>query len=438
MFKPVSEKNTKKINEILKGGRNFYNIIAIIIIFLGIIISFKIDFFIKDCTLPIRYVQICFILFIISSAISYFVTSRKIILEAKQNLYKVHIAVYGTMIASGIIEIILLKCHLKLLSIMILLVIIAIIQNVIIIIISNRDYPELTYKNVKPDNTFRKQSKNLFAQKIAGIVFNNVDIILISKFIGSASVVIYTSYMYIVNSLQNVISKIGSSSLASVGNLLVEDSKKSKKIFDEYNALCFYIANIICVPLLLVITPFVKIFFGSSYTLPFIGSLFVVIIFYCKIIEIPLNVYNSALGYFDKTKKCAIFQSILNLTLSIILLSKYGILGILFATIISYVLGSFLFYPKILNKNYFKSNKIKYYSNSIKLSLIGILSFAILYLLTKNINVTNLLEWFALGIICFIINFILVTIYYKLIKQTSFFQRIKKLIEEKRNKNEKK
>ncbi|MBQ8192740.1 MAG: polysaccharide biosynthesis protein [Bacilli bacterium] len=434
LYKPVSDNNIEKINSILKGGRNFYNKIALIIIVIGIIVSFKIDFFLSDYTMSLWYVQVCFILFIVASSINYFVTPQKVILEARQNLYKVHTIVYVSMIVKAILEIVLLLLGLNLLSLMILFIIISLIQNFIIMIVAKKDYKQLSYREVEPDNSFKKETKNLVAQKVASIIFNNIDVVLISKFISSSSVVIYTSYMYIINSLQNVLRKIGSSSLASVGNLLVSEKEKARDIFYEYNSLCYYIANVVCIPVLLVITSFVSIFYGETYTLSYLGSLLVVIILYFKIIEIPFDVYNSALGYFSKIKKCLIFQSIVNLVLSIVLLFSLGIEGILLATVISYIVGVFAIYPKILNDNYFKEHKIRYYLNSLKLCIISIVSYLIIYFVIKNIEISNLFSWFVLGICCFVVNFIFVTLYYILIRETKFFDRIKNLIKERRRK----
>ena len=308
LYKPVADNDTKKINAILKGGRNFYNKVAILIIVIGVLLSFKIDFFLKDYTLELRYIQICFVLFIAASGINYFVTPQKVILEARQNLYKVHIVVYSSIILKGILEIVLLLMHFKLLSLMLLGIIIAIIQNLVILIITKNDYKELSFKSVNPDNSFTKETKNLIVQKITSIIFNNIDVILISKYISSASVVIYTSYNYIINSIQNIVRKIGSSSLAGIGNLLVREKNKATEVFYEYNAMCFYIANLVCVPLLLVITDFVRVFYGSEYTLSYLGSVSIVIILYFKVIDVPLEVYSEALGYFDKLKKCLILR----------------------------------------------------------------------------------------------------------------------------------
>lgn len=438
LYKPVSANDDTKINAILKGGRNFYNKIALIIIAIGVVLSFKIDFFISQLTVPLVYVQICFILFIIASALNYFVTSQKVILEARQNLYKVHLVVYISMIVKGLLEIFLLTLHLNLLSLMLLFIAVSIIQNIIITFIAKKDYPKLNYKDVTPNNDFKKETKNLIAQKISSIIFNNIDVILISKFISTGSVVIYTSYSYIINSLQNIVKKIGSSSLAGVGNLLATEKDKAQKIFYEYNAMCFYIAALVCIPLLIVITPFVSVYYGDSYTLPYLGGLCICLILYFKVIEIPLDVFNNALGYFKKIKNCVIFQSAINLALSIILLFKLGIPGVLLATVISYIVGEFAIYPYILNNNYFKDNKIKYYKTTSKYILLTIISYLILYIITKNIVISNLLIWFITGLICFIVNFLIITIGFKIFGELQFYERFRNLLLERKKAYEKK
>ena len=111
-----------------------------------------------------------------------------------------------------------------------------------------------------------------------------------------------------------------------------------------------------------------------------------------------------------------------------------GIEGVLLATIISYIVGEFALYPKILNDGYFKEHKIKYYSTASKLLLISVISYLLLYFVTKNIIIKNLFQWFLFGIGTFIINLILTTIYYKLINQLQFINRMKRLINERRKK----
>lgn len=430
LYKPISENDYKKVNSILLSGRKYFNIMGVIILAIGLVLSFKIDFFLKESSISMLYIQLSFILFIIASTLNYAVTARKTLFEAEQSLYYVYYVVYGTMILKAILEIVLIINGYKLFSLMVLFLVVSIIQNLIMYLISKKKHKYIDY-NVEPDNSFKKQANNLIVQRIGGLVFNNTDVILISKLIGSGSIVIYTNYNYIVNSLLNIFKKIGSSSLASIGNLLVVEKEKARKVFYEYNAFCYYIGLIISIPLLFAINPFIKIFYGEKYLLPLLGVICFIIIFFIKIIIMSLDVFISALGYFDKIKKSILVEIVINIVLSIILLNKIGISGVLLATVISYFIGSLNFYPKILNNNYFKDNKINYYKQSFKLLAIAVLSIIVCYYISKLFVLNNLLVWFLYGLVIFIINFIIITFYFVLIKEDVFINRFKKIILEK-------
>lgn len=427
LYKPISEKDYKKINCILKGGRNFFNLIGFVILTIGVILSFKLDFFISDVNVSMKYIQLSFIMFMIASTLNYLVTARKALFEAEQNLYIVYLIVYGTMILKSILEITLVFKGYKLLSLMILFITISLIQNFLIYIVSKKTHKYVDF-NVVPDTSFAKQTKNLFFQKLASLVFSNTDVLLISKFIGPSSIVIYTNYNYIMTSLFNVIIRLESSSLSSIGNLLVSEKEKAKKVFLEYNALCYYIASLLFTPLLFCITPFINIYYGEKYILPFIGSTCIVLILFIKIVIMALESFIHALGYFDKIKKCAIIEAVANLVLSLILLFHFGISGVLLATVLSYFLGTLNLYPKILNKYYFKDSKICYYSQSFKMIFGNIFSIILIGILYKIFSISNIIIWFIFGILSFIINFLIITIYFKLIKEDLFMKRFKELI----------
>ena len=427
LYKPISQRDYKKINSILKGAKRFFNVIGLIILIIGILLSFKLNFFINDTNVSMKYIQLSFIMFMIASTLNYLVTARKTLFEAEQNLYIVYLVVYGTMILKSIMEIILVIKGYKLFSLMIVFIITSLIQNFMIYFVSKKTHKYID-NNVEPDTSFVKQTKNLIFKKVAGLVFSNTDVLLLSKFIGPSSIVIYTNYNYIMTSLYNIIIRLESSSLSSIGNLLVSEKEKAKKVFLEYNALCYYIASLLFTPLLFCINPFIDIYYGNKYVLPIIGSLSVVLILFIKIIIMSLESFIHALGYFDKIKTCAVIEAITNLVLSLILLFKMGISGVLLATVLSYFVGTLNMYPRILNKYYFKDNKINYYKQSVKLIIGNGFSIIIIGVLYKIFPISNIVAWFIFGVISFIINFVVITLYFKLVKEDLFMNRIKELL----------
>ena len=57
-----------------------------------------------------------------------------------------------------------------------------------------------------------------------------------------------------------------------------------------------------------------------------------------------------------------------------------------------------------------------------------------MFVVIRDIKVVNLFWWFLLGVVTFGFNFILVTLYYKLINQLAFFERFKNLLVNRRSK----
>ena len=62
LYKPVKEKNNNQINSIMSAARPIFNAIGAIILFIGLVLSFFVTFFVKDSGgLSSTYIQITFI-----------------------------------------------------------------------------------------------------------------------------------------------------------------------------------------------------------------------------------------------------------------------------------------------------------------------------------------------------------------------------------------
>lgn len=92
----------------------------------------------------------------------------------------------------------------------------------------------------KGDFSMLKNVKHLFVNTLGTVLTNNIDIIIISKFIGLSHVVVYSTYNYFVEALKQFIDKISGATLSGIGDLLLEDKEHSIKIFNEFNGLMFF------------------------------------------------------------------------------------------------------------------------------------------------------------------------------------------------------
>lgn len=424
LYKPINDKNYKRINQILSGAKDYFNKIGVGVIGIGILLSFFIMYFIKSTELSVIYIRVCFILFIIASSMSYFISARTILYEAEQRVYKSSNINHIMTIVKTILEIILVMLGYNLIVLLTMFLILTIIRNVVLVVISKKDHPNLNLKESK-EKPFKKEAKNLIVQKANVLIFDNTDIIIISKFLGLLWVVIYTAHYQITNTLNIIVGKITSATLASVGNLLVDKKEKACEVFYEMNSLLFFIANVICIPLLFMITPFISIWFGNKYTTSFIVVTLFIIILYINIIKVPLDVFMNAAGEFKNIKKVSIYQSIINISLSLILINIIGIAGVLLATILAFLIGHFIFYPPVIHKRIFDKSYNIYYLKLFKYIMITIISYVLLSKIIIYLENANLFIWFINGCIIFSINFLISLCLFKLFRELLFSDRLK-------------
>lgn len=423
LYAPIAGNDNKKINSILSGAKHVFNIITIIMFFVGIVLTLGIGFFIKETSLSLIFIQGCFFLMVISNVITYFVASHTILFDAEQNKYQYIKYTQGLLLLKSILEIVFIIIFKNILSILILGVIVSIIQNFIIVFISKKKHPKLDL-NAERDMSFWQKTKELIPHKIGTLVANNIDVVIISKFIGLAQVVTYTSYMYIINTLVNIISKITTASYAGIGNLLVVEKEKAYDKFLEYNAFVFFLATIICVPLYFAISPFVSIFYGSDYVVSNITCLLFIFLVFYSIIRTVFNIFVTSAGLFKETIICVYLEVVINLVLSLVLINYMGITGVILATSVAYILSEYIIKPSILNKNIFKNKISKYYKDCFYYVLIIIVNLVLCYFVSSHVVINNLFVWFIYSAIGFIINFIITFIYYKLIKKLFFLERL--------------
>ncbi len=404
LYKPTVDKNYKELKKIYNGSKYTFNIIGTLIIILGLILSLFIGFFIKNNTFDFWFLQVTFTLYVLANVINYFYMSKKLLFYAKEKNYVPNL-IYQicTVIKSGL-EIILVMMNFKLIHVLIIGLIISLLSNLILEAFFHKEFNYLP-KVKEKKFAFSKNLKPIILQKVSNLVTNNIDIILLSKFIGLGHVVIYTTYQYITLSLQLITDKISNSVLTSVGNILTVDKKRASEIFDKINNTLYIVGIALCIPLLFVLNSFIDIWYNYSITTNNILAILFVTLLFLNIIRQIFNLFINACGIFKETKVCSIIELLTNLILSLILVFKFEIEGVLIATIVSIIISDFILKNKIILKNICNKNMSYYYKISFKYLIIMIVNFTIGLFIFKNIVFDNILIWLIGGIITFAVNF---------------------------------
>ena len=437
LYKPLADKDERKIKCLIKYYSKIYNVIGIAVLVIGLSLIPVLPYIIKEMP-NISNIYLIYALFVIHSASSYFFIYKKFLIDSDQKSYITSKIIFIFCLILSIVQIlilVLLKDYMLFLTSSIIMVI---IQNIYISKKVDKMYP---YIKDKTEETLTKQEikeikKNVsavFVYKVGSVVTNGTDNIVISKFIGLISVGLYSNYLLIANSVTGILNQIFGAITSSIGNLVVTtDETRSKDIYEKLNFFNFYLYTLFSICIMALINPFIKIWIGEDYLL----SNLIVYIFCLKIytsgMQNVTSSFRNAYGLFYKARFVPIIMVIINIVMSLILVQYAGIAGVIMGTVLATLFTTAWLDPFIVYKHGFKSNPKEYYIKYIIYLVTYLVISLLVSLLFSILLINNLFGWLVAGTLIFIIiNLILILIYGRTTEYRYFYAKIAKIIKNK-------
>lgn len=339
LYKPIAEKNYEKIGKILNATKRIYNIVGIGMIVAGVILSFFIKFLIKENPYSMGFLQIVFIINVISSAASYFFVHKRIYLQACEELHLMYIIDTIVNILGSILRIVAIAIFKNYYIFVILSAVQVVASNFVVSYFCDKKH-----KYLKGIKGFGKEEtgplianiKELIPNKISAYVFSNTDNTIISAFLGLSSVTLFTNYNSIVLQLFTLATMFAGIIRAAFGNILQETDDKQRHMFllKSYQIFQFIYSSFCAVELLLLLDDFVLLWYGEKFVAPFAFVVILVLDFFLHSMYQPLSIMLEVLGEFRSLKRQEIFSMIVNIVVSIGLIFPFGIIGPIMGTFV--------------------------------------------------------------------------------------------------------
>ena len=425
LYKPNAEGDKKRLSELLSGALTVFSKIGMVIFGIAFLVSFVVIFFIKNCSFDYWYIVLTFLLFALSNVIGYFFVPYRELLNVKEKKYVYNIIGQGGQIVLSILEIVMLLTGFKFGYILLMHSIIKLITNLLEAYMCKKMFPDISFHNKKKDYSFKRFLNSLIFHKINGLIGSNIDTVIISSLLGLTSVAIYSTYNYIITMLKNILGKLSSSMTAIIGNILVKDKERVYDVYMEFNSMLFYIAIIVCVPLILSINGFIDIFYEKQIETSFLIALSFSLILFMYIVKLNTTMFVSAGGLYKETKHCAIVDTCVNLVLSLSLVHFIGISGVLFATAISVFIAEYILKTKVVHKYIFNKSPSHYFLKNIRFYILFVIDLLIGYYIVNQFTIDRLLIWFGFYILFTLINAVLIFGIFRILKETKFIHRVK-------------
>lgn len=361
LYKPIGSDDFHQINAYLSATNKYYQktsvIYFVVVIFFAVCYPFLIETEISRGTV----FGVVFFMGM-NGVINFWISAKyKLLLEADGKKYVLlNINTVVSLISNGI-KIILLLAGYDILIVQGCFCLISIAQAVFINRYVKRNYGWLDI-TVKPDYSGISQKYSALVHQISGLIFGSTDVLIISVCCDLKMVSVYTMYSMVMNLASNLISQIGNGFVYRLGQLFYKDRNhflKINRIFEVVNLAavfsCFTVIYVLIIPFIRLYTRGITDVDYIDYRLPL---LFVMVQLLSNGRSVMGNIINYA-GKYKETQYRSILESVINLSVSFILVTKCGVYGVLIGTIVAllYRTNDIVLYVnhRILNKSAWKS-----------------------------------------------------------------------------------
>jgi O-antigen/teichoic acid export membrane protein len=420
LYKPLAESDRKKVIALVQLYKKVYKILALITLLISLCLYPFLEHLMKEGE-SISNITIIYFLFVAKNIVSYLNAHKWSLINADQRGYVLVRMELFFQVTTTVAKILVLIATENYILYLLIEFFIYIIQNITNGIIVNKRYSYIKTKTKHSiDNdtkeNLKKNVKALFLHNIGGFCVFGTDNILISSFVSIATVGLYSNYTMITQQLASLISPLLGGIGASVGNLIAtESNEKNYSVFKIAYLMNFWIYSFSLIFLYNLLEPFINWWLGDGYLLDNVAFIFILINFYLNGMRTAISTFKNKAGLFVQDKYAPLFEGLINLIFSLILVKYLGLAGIFLGTAISTLSTVFWTQPVIVYKNVFKRSVWSYFKSYSFYALLTIGTCFITTIACNNfVEGGNFISLLLKGIICLVIpNSIYVIVFFK-------------------------
>lgn len=387
LYKPIETGDRHRIQVLMKLYRQVYRIVGIVIVAVGVCLIPFLPHLVRDYdSLAARGLNavVLFLIYLFNSASSYWFFAYKTeFMKATQKGYVLNVVGYAISVGSSLAQMLALLLTKNFYAYILAQVLFTVVRNLVYALICDRRHPYL--KEKVEDKVTRAELKEfwndcsaLLLYRLSNVVIGGSDQIVLSALCGLTTVGLYSNYVAIKRSLDNLMYSFLRSIQASLGSLYAAGNLDwSRLIFRVVNFFTVWLYGVGAVGLAVLTNEFITIW-------PKVGPAFVVTSWewnghtimtpVALLIGIETYVtgqkyycgsFRNAMGLFQQLKYRPVASVVVNLTFSLLLVPYLGMAGCVVSTIIAALTVNLIVDPIIIHKHALKQSPRMYFLRNV-------------------------------------------------------------------------
>lgn len=336
LYSPLANHDEKKLSMVMKSGSRFFKQLAYIFIVYVLLLAATYPLFIKS-NFTWVYISSLTIILAVSLFIQYYFSIMyKLLLQADQRMYIVQVVQILTTIVNLIIFVIALQVFPSLHVVKVLGSLMFVIQPIIYIKYIKKHY-NVNF-DASCDRDALSQRWDCFGQNVAYFIHTNTDVAVLSLFSSLKEVSVYSVYFLVVNSLKNFFLAFSNAFSPLVGKALAKgDYPNALETLKVYEFCVDFVSTIVFGCCIYLLPDFIMIYTNGISDANYYRPLFSIILIMAEYVYCFREPYIAVVytaGKFKETANSAYIEAALNITISVLLVMKLGLIGIAIGTLV--------------------------------------------------------------------------------------------------------
>ena len=354
LYEPLANNNTIAISNVIAEIKRFFRKIAYIFIVYVIILACAYKTISNiQCFDWISTAELVIVISISTFAQYSIGISYSVLLQADQKTYIVQAISVITTILNTLLIVVLTKIGSNLIVVKLVSSVVFALRPIAMWIYVKNCY-DLPSTKGQNDSKALKQKWNALSQHIAYFLHSNTDVVVLTVLKDLETVAVYAIYNMIVSNVQNLITSFAAGMEAVFGELYAKkEIRKLNDIFGYYETMLSIVSLFFMIATTTLIIPFVRLYTRNVHDVNYIVPIFAVLLILSSMIfclRFPYHSVVIAAGEFKETEWASYGEAIANITVSVVLVKKFGLVGVASGTVAA-VVFRFLFYVWYLSKN---------------------------------------------------------------------------------------
>lgn len=336
-YKSVASDDDKDTSIIIKTSQNYYHRMSIVYAMLIALFAFGYPAIIKS---EIPYWEIVIVISLqgLTGLINFaFRAAYQQLLNAEGKYYIISIITLFTTIFTYAVKIVSIVVFDNIIIMQALSVVVIFIQAMVYYIYFKKHYSWID-KAVAIDYNLLADRKYYLIQQIASLIFNSTDTFVISMFCGLKWVSVYTVYNMVYTALTAVISMVRNSLNYVLGQAFHKNHDSFCNIYKAYSSFQVTMGSILTSTGILLIIGFVKLYTRDIDDVNYEDFVAAILFSISIILECARGAGLAAANIAGKASKTThryIIEAAINLFVSLLLVRRMGIKGVLIGTVVA-------------------------------------------------------------------------------------------------------